>query len=610
MVEVKLNTQNENPFFGLRNCLKIFQLAGTANSRISDSMLNDAWNEVKNDKTKREMFFSLLFSIGDITARQHNIFGNVVRDSGGNSNREMFYHIFNWLKVNHYKQFVKFMHNGLFNEYTCFDLLFRSRVKTVGSKVVEIYDSFADEEYCTVLLDYCYKIVNGTNAFNKLLLAKFLTIPRLTKRQGHSKMLPATLTVMRNKAHFLAKLSQLCGWEYKFVGNYANFSGYRKWRKEFNSDLESVLFSTGTINDFSKDEFMKWFNQLPSQARFRVKNRIVYKTNDDGTEKYPLLKVWYNEWEAYKASKQAEQRVLEEKVRQGQASDKDMIKLKQVKKDAKVTVGATSFNEIYDSICRAKEDPLKIESFMNKVNLPYNTLVIVDDSGSMSGEPFRFASFIASVCLTKNPDDDGRNLLGMFNTSSRLYSYIDTATAKSYNSIIRTTSTKVAPEPFVNPTASFMDNYRRISSFMNSAFRSGGTHINSIPQGFAEMCRKNPGIKDALMNYPVWTIISDGEWNNLYSPESSLNQFFRECVNLLGFKPFIIAIDINRYLMNSQVKIDRFSGIDNFMYIPSNPAQIEQFLTNFKDMDMFDIYTPLQSIYRSNRYDVVRVNTL
>ena len=45
-----------------------------------------------------------------------------------------------------------------------------------------------------------------------------------------------------------------------------------------------------------------------------------------------------------------------------------MIKLKQVKKDAKVTVGATSFNEIYDSICRAKEDPLKIESFMNKVN--------------------------------------------------------------------------------------------------------------------------------------------------------------------------------------------------------------------------------------------------
>jgi hypothetical protein len=53
-----------------------------------------------------------------------------------------------------------------------------------------------------------------------------------------------------------------------------------------------------------------------------------------------------------------------------------------------------------------------------------------------------------------------------------------------------------------------------------------------------------------------------------------------------------------------------FEGIDNMIYIPGNPAQIEQFLTNFKDIDVFDIYTPLQSIYRSNRYELVRANTL
>lgn len=45
------------------------------------------------------------------------------------------------------------------------------------------------------------------------------------------------------------------------------------------------------------------------------------------------------------------------------------------------------------------------------------------------------------------------------------------------------------------------------------------------------------------------------------------------------------------------------------MYIPSNPAMIEQFLTNFKDMDIYDVYTPLQSIHRSNRYELVRRNT-
>lgn len=102
-----------------------------------------------------------------------------------------------------------------------------------------------------------------------------------------------------------------------------------------------------------------------------------------------------------------------------------------------------------------------------------------------------------------------------------------------------------------------------------------------------------------------------GEWNNLSSPEASLNQFFRDCENLLGFKPFIIAIDItNNRWYNPTYRPERFTGIDNFIYIPSNPAQIEQILTNFKNIDIFDIYTPLQSLYRSNRYSVVRGNVI
>ena len=68
-----------------------------------------------------------------------------------------------------------------------------------------------------------------------------------------------------------------------------------------------------------------------------------------------------------------------------------------------------------------------------------------------------------------------------------------------------------------------------------------------------------------------------------------------------------MAIDV---VKGGGVRAERFSGIDNFMYIPSNPGLIEQFLTNFKDMDVFDVYTPLQSIYRSNRYELVREATL
>lgn len=96
-------------------------------------------------------------------------------------------------------------------------------------------------------------------------------------------------------------------------------------------------------------------------------------------------------------------------------------------------------------------------------------------------------------------------------------------------------------------------------------------------------------------------------FNNMYSPESSINDFFRKCENYFGFRPYVILMDV----VGAQgAKADQFSGIDNMMYIPSNPALIEQFLTNFRDMDVFDVYTPLQSMYRSNRYELVRQNTL
>ena len=132
-MEVKLNKSNNNPFFGLRNCLNLTQ-AATAN--ISMDMLNACWDEVKNDLTKRQMFFSLLFSIGDITSRQHNIFRGKKKDSGGNANREGFYTILTWLWKNHREQYIKFLNAHLFNEYSCFDMLFRNRIKTKKSKII------------------------------------------------------------------------------------------------------------------------------------------------------------------------------------------------------------------------------------------------------------------------------------------------------------------------------------------------------------------------------------------------------------------------------------------------------------------------------------------
>lgn len=608
-MEIKLNKSNSNnPFYGLKNCLNLLNIG--ANSEVTPTQLDNCWKEVKDNKEHREMFFSLLFSIGDITARPHNIFKGIKKDSGGNANREAFYTIFLWLKDNHKEQFVKFLNAGLFNEYVCFDNLFRSRVKSLRTgKVIRVYDIFADKWYNEVLLNYIYKVINGNNPFDKHLIAKFLTIPRLSKRSKHNKMLPDTLRVMHNKAKFLAKLSELMHWEYVYEGNYANFKGYRAWRKQYNQELESVLFSSGKIREFDKDTFINWLDKLPASARFRVRNKVLFSKTSDKL-KYPQLKEWYETWKNYKESKQEEQRILEEKLRQGNITEEDKVKLNKVKKEAKVTTGAINFKELYDSVAYHNIDALKVESFVqNKVNLPYNSLVIIDDSGSMLGKPFNIATFIAAVCLYKNPDDDGRNLIGMFDDYSHWHSFMGSKTT-SPNSILRKQIATISSKPLIDPTKSFLDNFKEIESFLGSVFKGGSTDISSIPNGLKIACDKHPQILDSLKSYPVWTIISDGEWNNLRSPEASMNDFMRRCEQYFGFKPFIVAIDAVQGWDWKDKNIEKFSGIDNFIYIPANPAQIEQFLTNFKDMGIFDVYTPLQSLYRSNRYELVRANTL
>ena len=604
---VTFNKKSENPFKGLRKCLEL----ANANS-INEFMLDDAYAETFMDRDKKALFYSILFNIGDITNREHNIFkGNKV-DGGGQAERENFFVCLNWMIKKDYAQFVKFLNAGLFNEYTCFDHLFRNRIETVkNSRTIQNkFNMFANPQYREDLANYLVTIINGSNPFNKMLVAKFLTLPRFGKRSGHSMMLPETYKVMKDKAEFLALLSRKMGWDYQLTSTYCRFDGYRSFRKQYNGELESVLFSTGKILEFDELEFKNWLNKLPSQARFRVKNRVMYSVKDKGSMdlKWPKLKAWFEEWEKYKEDMQAEQRKLEEKIRQGVASLEDQEKLKEVKKEAKVTVGANNFKTIYEDICNDTIDWLKVESFLDKINLEYNNFVIVDESGSMNGAPYNFATFLASIMLTKNPDDCGRNLLVTFSHGCRLHSAIDLVTTKRLNSIWgRVESMKIPSEPFVIPEKSFKENYQRIDSYMRATFKSGGTYPESIATWFAGEFKRNPDLVDELRNYPIFTILSDGDFSNSYGAKNAVLDFQKIMEENLGFCPFIMLIEVSG---RSYTDARKFEGVDNFLWINSNPAQIEQILTNFKDMDMMDAYTSLQSMFRSNRYAPVRNNVL
>lgn len=605
---VTFNKKSENPFKGLRKCLEL------ANANyVTEFMLDDAYAEVFMDKDKKALFYSIIFNIGDITNREHNIFRKNKVDGGGQAERENFYTCLNWMIKTDYAQFVKFLNAGLFNEYTCFDHLFRNRISTVKNTTTinGQYHMLANPQYREDLANYVVSVINGNNPFNKTLIAKFLTLPRFGKRSKHSRMLPETYKVMKDKADFLALLSQKMGWDYQLTPTYCRFDGYRTWRKQYNSDLESVLFSTGKILEFDELEFKNWLNKLPSQARFRVKNRVTYSVKNKGSMdlKWPVLNKWFVEWEQYKASMQEEQRKLEEKVRQGIAAVEDLEKLEKVKKEAKVTVGANNFKTIYEDICDGKIDWLKVESFLNKINLEYNNLVIVDESGSMTGAPYNFATFLASIMLVKNPDDFGRNMLFTFSHGCRLHSAINLEAGDKPSNRFwgRCESRQIPSQPFVIPEKSFKENYQRIDSYMRAAFESGGTYPETIATWFAGQFKTNPDLIDELKNYPVITIISDGDFSNSLGAKRAILDFQKIMEENVGFCPFIILMEVTG---RSYTDARKFEGVDNFLWINSNPAQIEQVLVNFKDIDMMDVYASLQSMFRSNRYAPVRENVL
>lgn len=613
-MKLNLNKVNENPFYGMKNCLKLFQEATKV--KITASFLNDCWKEVldtagRPNFERKQLFFVLLFSIGDITARQHNIFHKEKVDTGGNALRENFRTIMLWMKENHKLQYNKFLFTHLFNEYTSFDNLLAVRIKTQKKtrKVLAKIDMLGTNVEMNDLAEYISRIIKGNNTFDKFLVSKFLTRPRLSKRQGHKTMLPETKALMKKKAELIQKVSDLCDFPYEKRHGYTHFAGYYQWRKLHNTDMESVMFSSGSAAKMDQEEFVKWLNAIPASARMRVRNRLLNKTTPK--PKWGEMGNWFLAWEGFKAEKQTEQRVLEEKVRQGDKSEETAIKLEQVKKEAKVTVGATNFIELFDQIITGTVDETKLQPFLDKFNMPFNNLVFVDDSGSMNStyngkfSASQLASFIAAICLLKNPSDVGRSMMALFSRVTRVIRHISVM-KKAANSLLNTPAIP-ANMPLYNPEITFLQNLHNLRAMIAANMTYDSTYISSIPDYLNQWSAGDDSKIELLREFPIWTIISDGNFNNMPSPESSINDFMYKCQTYFGFKPFIVAIDV---ASSTSANVQKFSGIENFMFIPPNPAQIEQFLVNFTDIDIMDVYTPLQSLFRSNRYAIVRENVL
>lgn len=596
VTKVEFTNKTENPFYGMLDTLQLYQ-QGSKGIGVTEQVLSTAWKECVTTERKA-LFFSLLFSFGDITARNHYIFETKV-DSGGSSLREQFRDVCIPFMTGHLpdEKMQEFM--ILVMEYTTMDNILAMRVKT-RKKTEDVIQSINMVKVFGFgnVVQFCTDVAIKGTEFQKLCLAKFLGRPKISKRK-HSK----ELHILR--AELIQAISDQVGWVTTAHEHNVSYDGYYEWRKQYTENLESYLFASKAILNFSKEQFLSVLQSFPAGARFRAKKRIL------GQEQWAKLKPWYEEWEASKDSAQTEQRELEELVKTGVATKADKARLHEVRKEAKVTTGAINWTELFTEILTGKVDKVKVQPFLDKVTLDYNTLVIVDDSGSMNASwnynpynfnPRVFSAFMAAICLTKNPDPEARNLLGMFSDTFRMVAQVDKELERP-NSLMRGKIKAIPQGSLINPNSHFIDNFLQTKRFIDANSQSRGTDISCIAKGVVEWVKLDPIHQDWIMKYPVWTIISDGEFNNLKNPTASMNDFMKTCENGLGFKPFLIIIDVAGH---TSTNITNFAGLDNVIMVPPNPNNIQQILCNFKDIDMYDVYTPLQSMYRSNRYEPVR----
>lgn len=593
----------ENPFYGKANLLNALT---TSTKNLSIATINAAWKEA-TDSVMKALFHIIFFSMGDITNRQHNIFGRKKIDQGGQSANANWITYLIWLLNNQPNQFAKFL--PLIVEYVGLRELVTYQIRNKGNKVVGSWGLlpliYERKTAYNALLDLLITYINGNNPFMKHQVAKFVKIPRFSKRGTTKKreLLNPTRAKMEMYANLVTDLSKRMNWEIKEYDTHKVYSGFKSWKKQWDQDLEFILFSTKEINKFDQEQFTNWVNSIPSGARYRVRRRLL-TLDDRPKEKWPTLAKWFLAWEKGKEKLQQEQRNLELKARTSKLTEAEEVKLAKIKKEAKVTTGAsTLFSEIND-LLNGKTNEVTLQSIYDKVVFDVPVLPIVDLSGSMQGKPLNIARIASTLALMKNPTRE--NIIIGFGTEATVITDNITAETKP-NRFMK--GTEVTFPKLIDHSESFLTNFNRINSILNC--NMGGTNFAGIPEVMKKWVDSSPDEVtkaqriEQISDYQVMLLISDGDLNNQSNVSQSFLDFQMKMKQWFGWDGIVVVWDIPKYGEGS--KSSYFKNIENVIHLTTfNISTINQVFTKISDMDVIDIYTPLKSLYESNRYDLIK----
>lgn len=652
----KMTKVSENPFFKMGSTLSLFQqgnkLSDTSTKQEVYRYLDAAWSECSTSKESRELFFILLFSLGDVANREHNIFrkrGTKVDSNGGQSKRRVFALCLEWMaeKVPH--QFYAFM--PIIGEYYNLDGLMLYELKTDRWKgnLTEVIRIPVDPNIVTTYIAGVLKNPHTTEN-EKLLWARWLPhVPihkyrmrtyKVTEKNikafqkgGHADIkVDDVIKVKKDKKshtlekdswthNFIKLLCEKMAWKIAKKDKGSNYIDYRAFRTKYLANTEAVLFSTGKIREFDKTQFFEWMDKLPSGARFRVACRVVSK--DKSGNLTPKIK-WTlrtNEnlgdmYIAWVASKQEAQTQLAS-LSVEQKATMAPTELKQLEKAAKVNVAGDTMIDLIADMATGRlsvnEMNIKAHALLEKIKMRVPVLIVNDISGSMSSASVihKNAMFTASgmsklattIFLLKNPDADAGQFFVRFDTVAEVIVSGQQAEKAGNNRFMANKSSTV--DWLVDKTKTFYDNWTNVSKYL---IARGGTGLDSVATGLKQWVDQEAAFKsqriEMINKYPVLLVISDGDLNSHGGALQSFQAFQSEMRHYFGWEGVVVIWDVKAPTHTDGKK---FEGAPNLMYFGgTNMGIVDQIFNNIDDLDVIDVYLPLKTLHNSDRYVPVK----
>ena len=616
----------------LPETLDTLQFLRTAKG-ASDAKIASVLDTALNETTKANVVYVLeriLLHIGDIS-RQHNILKEmgIKSDKGGAQERAIFRSIMRWWEKNLPESFAKNLR--VFAEFTLLEnLMFyqittdRKTGKLLGKEILfpmpdKVHEYLANEirkgRNIPLIARHLPKHETGkTRTARKVARTRegkteytwtlpkgkewvkvngeIVTGEKVTLKDGD------VMTYPREKQSFTLERQEFIN---KWIHDFCKVMGwsiseYNKFRKKQNTPEQK--FSSGSIKDMPKSDFMKFMDGLTAGQRYRVVRMMK------NTEKYPTLSTWYNEWET-------SQEKIADKLREA-ADSGDTEAKEKLMKDYKVKATGKNTIDLLKDMFEGNFTDQQInntyQAMIEKMDLVANVFPIVDGSASMdspagsggwgsvngkiSNRDVAYAMAIAFS--TRNPVEAFRNSLGWFSSNFHIVGHSKFKDNRpnrflAQDEFLEKTDTYQILSPKNSFTKNF-DSLRRadpghvsstnigaaIDYFIKLA-ESGKFHVEDLPQ--------------ALL------FITDNEHNTGDSPKVALTR-----ANKIGWNPLVIFWGI---VQTPPRMMEEFKKIPNCLVTSGfNESVLSQVLRGIKSGSI-NPEDEIWSIVENKRYSVI-----